>query len=551
VLGADRGGHARIDGGTGQDRLVLRLSEAQAADPAIQAEIARLQAFLAAAEEGAVFRSRLLGLHLRDVEAFEVEVAPAPGSVSLAAVGGGTGGFAVHHETPWAFAAGSAGAEGAGDMNGDGLSDLVIDGPRAACVVLGKADGSPVSFTGIAAGQGGFAVDVSGLSPSDVSVGAAGDLDADGRADVLVGITYGGAPPFQNGGALVVFGKDGTAGVPVEEVVAGDGGFAISGEIPPEWVGRKLAGAGDVNGDGLGDILVAGVGVYDEDAARVYLVFGKADRTMVDLAEVEAGRGGLVVTPEEPGQSWLLAVAGLGDLNGDGLGDFAVGMPMYGNDRTRNDAGRAYVVFGTAEEGATVDLAQVAAGQGGFVIRGQSAGARLGEALAAAGDVNGDAIADLIVGAHGSGRDTAYVVFGKAGHGAVDVEDLAATGDGFAIRGVPGTYAGYSVDGAGDVNGDGLADLLVGAFYHANATGGATGAAFIVFGKTDGREVDLAGIAAGAGGGIYLPGLPTDDRTGLTVAGAGDVNGDGLADVMVVSVGITRVVFGQDAWLGA
>jgi hypothetical protein len=188
----------------------------------------------------------------------------------------------------------------------------------------------------------------------------------------------------------------------------------------------------------------------------------------------------------------------------------------------------------------TVSLGDVAVGAGnGTLLTGASIDAPVGNSVAGAGDVNGDGLADVIVG--GPNVDpmsvgSAYVVFGSpaaAGEPAPPALSFGnfPDGRGFAINGVlAGGRAGTSVDGAGDVNGDGYADVIVGAPAPDSTEGGA---AYVIFGKPDSAAVSVAELVAGGTGGFRLDGGIAGDRAGESVAGAGDVNGDGLADVVV------------------
>jgi FG-GAP repeat protein len=130
-----------------------------------------------------------------------------------------------------------------------------------------------------------------------------------------------------------------------------------------------------------------------------------------------------------------------------------------------------------------------------------------------------------------------YVVFGKADGTAVNLSDVTAGSGGFVINGIdPDDESGISVSGAGDVNGDGLADVIVGAHYADPAGHSDAGESYVVFGKADGTAVNLSDVTAGSGG-FVINGIDPDDESGISVSGAGDVNGDGLADVIV---GATR-----------
>jgi Ca2+-binding RTX toxin-like protein len=256
------------------------------------------------------------------------------------------------------------------------------------------------------------------------------------------------------------------------------------------------------------------------------------------------------------------AVAGGGDVNGDGFADVLVGVPS--SDAGGINRGLAWVVFGG---GATAPAAQglgsrVAAGTA-YRFQGEAAGDLAGCSIANAGDVNGDGVDDLIIGARladpdaaAGNRGASYLVFGGAAKlEAADAADASndnlialasltpATGFRFD-GGANSDNSGWSVSGAGDVNGDGLADLLIGA-PDADPDGGTdNGASYIIFGganlatldgedgTADGR-IDLVNI--GAGQGLRLDGRTNNasDQSGQSVALAGDVNGDGFADVLV------------------
>ncbi len=362
--------------------------------------------------------------------------------------------------------------------------------------------------------------------------------------------------------SLSAAGAAGTAAAcpPVElsDVAAGSGGFVINGVDPIDYSGWSVSGAGDVNGDGLADVIV-GARLADPggngNAGESYVVFGKADGTAVNLADVAAGSGGFVINGIDPGDFSGARVSGAGDVNGDGLADLIVGAP----GAEPNNAGESYVVFGKAD-GTAVNLADVAAGSGGFVINGVDPADYAGK-VSGAGDVNGDGLADLIVGAHradpaGNSRaGESYVVFGKADGMAVNLADVATGSGGFVINGIdPFDRSGASVSGAGDVNGDGLADVIVGAADADPGGNSSAGESYVVFGKADGTAVNLSDVVSGSGG-FVINGIDLGDRSGGSVSGAGDVNGDGLADVIVgalgadpggsIDAGESYVVFGK------
>ncbi len=474
--------------------------------------------------------------------------------VNLSEVSAGLGGFVINGIDPDDFSGGSVSV--AGDVNGDGLSDVIVGAFRAdpagnnsageSYVVFGKADGTPVNLSAVAAGSGGFVIN--GINPDDrsgITVSGAGDVNGDGLADLLIGARF--ADPAGNGNAgesYVVFGKaDGTP-VDLSAVAAGTGGFVINGIDPGDGSGGKLSGAGDVNNDGLADVIVAaplaGPGSDSNYAGESYVVFGKADGTPVNLSAVAAGSGGFVINGIDPGDLSGAGVAGAGDVNGDDIADVIVGA-FRADPAGNNEAGESYVVFGKAD-GLPVNLSSVAAGSGGFVIYGIDPGDHSGWAVSGAGDVNGDGLADIAVGAYDASPAGAfsagesYVVFGKADGTPVSLSAVAAGLGGFVINGIdPADGSGFSISGAGDMNDDGLADIIVGSHSADPAGNDGAGESYVVFGKADGTPVNLSAVAAGMEG-FVIYGIDPGDGSGWAVSGAGDVNGDDFDDVIVGAI---------------
>ena len=340
----------------------------------------------------------------------------------------------------------------------------------------------------------------------------------------------------------------------------GNGGFKIQGQNAGDHAGNSIAAAGDLNDDGVDDLIVAArshdTGGTNSGAAYVLYGSDAGFDSLVDLDSLAAGDGGFRIQGEAGGDNAGFAVSGHGDVNGDGIDDVLIGALL--NDSGGGAAGAAYVVYGDDSAfGSLVNLDDIAAGTGGFKIQGETAGDEAGPA-AMAGDVNGDGFADVVIGAYnnnsgGANAGAAYVVFGKSSWpaGLVNLDDVAAGTGGFKIQGeAAGDVAGNGVAAAGDVNGDGIDDLILGA--RSNDGGGSSaGAAYVVFGTASSttQTIDLDAVAVGTGG-FKIQGEAANRLAGLSVAAAGDVNRDGFADVIVGATraggGAAYVVYGSD-----
>ncbi len=193
-------------------------------------------------------------------------------------------------------------------------------------------------------------------------------------------------------------------------------------------------------------------------------------------------------------------------------------------------------------------------GTTGFVLDGAGTDAALGAAVGAAGDINSDTIADVIVGAPGTAA--AYVLFGSTSPytESLDVATFTGNGSGVTLEGDLNSQTGFSVNGAGDINGDGLDDVIIGAPAASPDGRAEAGQAFIVFGsaKAFPSSVDLTMLDGTIG--FVLNGGAAGDRAGTSVAGVGDINGDSIDDVLIGSpfanfdgrenVGVAYLLFG-------
>jgi len=370
---------------------------------------------------------------------------------------------------------------------------------------------------------------------SDFFVSTAGDVNGDGLSDVSVGAGEDDPNGDNSGASFVVFGKtDGTAvELSAIEQSGNAGGFVINGVSGIDFSGGSVSAAGDVNGDGLADVIVGAVGDGPNGSfsGASFVVFGKSDGTAVELSAIEqsGNAGGFVINGVSFDDRSGRSVSSAGDVNGDGLADLIVGVSR--DDPNGTSSGASFVVFGKTD-GTVVELSAIeqSGNAGGFVINGVSGDDRSGHSVSSAGDVNGDGLADVIVGAYfddpnGSNSGASFVVFGKSDGTAVELSDVENSIGGFVLNGVSANdFSGSSVSGAGDVNGDGFTDVIVGATGD-DPNGSSSGASYVVFGGDFSSTVDflggdgddnLAGTAAdeiliGAQGNDTLDGSSGDD----------------------------------------
>lgn len=322
------------------------------------------------------------------------------------------------------------------------------------------------------------------------SVAIGGDANGDGRADLAVGASTNDQGGANAGKVSIYYGRSSPASTPDVELIGPAGSF----------FGSAVAWAGDVNGDGFCDLVV---GAYrdaqaGELAGTAFVFFGG---NPMDAAP------DLVLVGPGPGAYFGRAVCGAGDLNGDGIGDFAIGAP-----RTTN--GTVYVYFGGRPPDTTADL----------VIQGLAADDRFGASVAGGGNIDARPGDDLIVGAPRASaahlwEGAAYIFSGGA--------SLDGTADWIRPGAGAGDEFGTSVAMAGDGNGDGEPDLVIGAPYHNSGFTLDAGAAYLFYG---GSHLDATAD-------FTVTGTSTEEHVGTSVAGCGDVTGSGYSHFIVGAPG--------------
>ncbi len=418
---------------------------------------------------------------------------------------------------------------GAGDVNGDGYSDVIVGagsysgGTGRVYIYFGGAVMNNVADVVV---TGGAAGDTLGIS-----VSKAGDVNGDGYGDVIAGAT---GIISNTGKAFIYYG--GAAMNNISDVT-------LNGEAANNFFGSSVSDAGDVNGDGYSDV-VAGAKGFSGGSGKSYIYLGGA--AMDNIADVSvtgviananfgycvSGTGDIngdnfddvIISSFPPllgtGKAYVYyggsvmnniadlilntnttfdgfgaAVSGIGDINADGFKDFAVSA-IY-----NSSSGKIFIYYGSANPDTTADQ---------FVL-GESG--NFGTSVSEAGDVNDDGYADFIAGApyYNSSRGRVYLY--KYNLTGSDVPDMRLLGE------ANDNYFGYSVSDAGDVNGDGYPDFIVGAYRYSSFKG----RAYIYFG----------GPAFDNVADVTLQGEAVTNYFGHDVSGAGDVNGDGYDDVLV------------------
>lgn len=447
-------------------------------------------------------------------------------------------------------------ASAAGDVNGDGFDDMIIGSPYASSIgntryqagesyiIYGDSNLPQVLDLFFLGNRGTV---IFGANPGDLSgsaVSNAGDVDRDGFDDVLIGAPHGdgqGNGRNNSGEAYLIYGGN-SMPLAIDLLNLGSDGVALYGVSNYDSLGYAVSSTGDIDGDGFDDFVLGaeyadGLSGNRQNSGETYVIFGGTGLPQtIDLASL--GGLGFTIFGAETNDYSGTAVSSAGDFDGDGFADFILTAPFAdapGN--TQTNAGESYLIFGGPGVGSDIDLSSL--GNLGSTLYGAQSADLSGRSVRLAGDINADGFDDLIIGAPNTfgiynGRaysGESYVVFGTPTPQAfVDLGSLSDS-RGMTIFGVnPGDASGSWVSGAGDIDGDGFDDLVIGAYAAQGTYNNQTkaGEAYIIYGDDFTGAVTLQGSNSSN----TLTGT-----TGADVINGADGNdillGNGGADVLI------------------
>ena len=417
----------------------------------------------------------------------------------------------------------------AGDVDNDGLDDILVgaygndEGGTSAgktYLILGS---SLVNNNTIDLANADYSFVGEGVNnESGLSVSTAGDVDNDGLDDILIGARWNSEAADSAGKTYLILGSSlGTTST----INLVDADYSFLGESIYDYSGIYVSTAGDVDNDGLSDIVISANGNDDggSGAGKAYLILGSSlgSTTSMSLANADYSFVG------EQASDGVAKATTAGDIDNDGLDDILIS--ANSNDDGGADAGKSYLILGSSL-GSTTSMSLANAD---YSFVGEGSYEYSGHDISTAGDIDNDGLDDILIGAFGNSQGgtsagKTYLILGSS-LGTTSTMNLSSANYSFI-----GEYAqdrsGTDVSSAGDVDNDGFDDILIGS--HANSDGGSyAGKAYLILGSSIGSTSVINLSTAD----FSFIGTNADDVL-REVSSAGDVNGDGQSDILIGAV---------------
>ncbi len=377
------------------------------------------------------------------------------------------------------------------------------------------------------------------LSPEDWfgwSVAAIGDIDGDEIPDIAVGAPQDDDGTGKNTGALWILFMNDDGSLSSHQKISDTKG-SFNGDIDAlDQFGHSIAGIGDIDGNGVADLAVGAP--FDDDGSgenrgAVWILFMKADGTVDHHQKISASSGNFDGSLTA-GDAFGSSVAAIGDIDGNGFGDIAVGAP-FDDDGSEADVGAVWILFMKA--GGNVRSHQKISRDKGQFGGDIENGDWFGSSVVSPGDLNGDGRNDLVVGApaddDGDGADSGaiWVIFLNSDGQSKGHQKISDGKGGLNANLDPGDFFGFGLGNVGDFNRDGVGDVVVGAPLDDDGGGSDTGAVYLLMLGSDGFVLAEQKISNRAGS--INDELDGGDSFGNGVTGIGDLDGDGIMEICV------------------
>lgn len=409
----------------------------------------------------------------------------------------------------------------AGDVNNDGYDDFIISSPTGISIIFGRHNfiSSIVDISSI--GNQGFTINRPAFYPSNDPIvlyaSSAGDVNNDGYNDIIIGLSNTSIHKSTVG--YIIYGSLSPTNIDLDNLTSIQA-LKIIGEFN-NFPGCLVSGAGDINHDNFADVLII---PFEKDIQKAHLIFGGDNLSDIVLPYLNYPNN--ISFSMAGNVNSGLHVSSIGDINNDAYDDFIVSDFLYSNNNIPN-TGKSYIIYGKNKEFTNINLELMNLSQG-FTITETSAENYFGWSVNGIGDINNDGYNDFIITSSlTSSANYVHVFYGKKEFSNIVISDLNSIGssNGFTIKSnTPGF--GSSVSNAGDINGDGINDIIIGSPF-ANSN---TGIVYIIYGGTVATDMWIDELTPNQG---FLVTGEANNYLGWSVSKAGDINNDGFSDILI------------------